>query len=129
MSGWITAQHNPTDAHVLADVRLFAVLGTWMEADIVVATVRNALTQGCERVYLVDNASTDGTVERAVAEGATLARSYATERYDEGLRLDHMNAVVSEVSATEHNDHIWWLFLDADEFPHGPFGMTLLDYL
>lgn len=129
MSGWITAHPNPSDAHVLPGVRLFAVLGTWMEADIVVATIRNALVQGCERVYLVDNGSTDGTVDLAVSEGATLARSFVTERYDEELRLRHMNAVASEVSASESDDHLWWLFLDADEFPHGPFGMTITDYV
>jgi glycosyltransferase involved in cell wall biosynthesis len=129
MTDWITAQPNPSDAHVVPGVRLFAVLGTWMEADIVVATIRNALTQGCERVYLVDNGSTDGTIDVAMSEGAILARSFVTARYDEGLRLQHMNAVVSEASASEGDNHIWWLFLDADEFPHGPFGMTMKDYV
>ena len=36
-----------------------------------------------------------------------------------------MNDVVSEVSESEGEPDIWWLFLDADEFPHGPGGMTL----
>ena len=40
-----------------------------------------------------------------------------------------MNNVVAEVSSAEGDDHIWWLFLDADEFPHGPWGSTLRDYL
>lgn len=100
-----------------------------MEADIVAATIRNAMTQGCERVYLVDNGSLDNTVEIALAEGAVLARSFTTERYDEPLRLRHMNDVVSEVSESEAEQHIWWAFLDADEFPHGPWGMTLQGYL
>ena len=52
-----------------------------------------------------------------------------TEHYDERLRLHYMNKVVSEVSASEGDDHIWWLFLDADEFSHGPWGMSLLEYL
>ena len=129
MSDWIVAEANPVDARTLPRVRLFAILGTWMEADIVAATIRNAVTQGCERVYLVDNGSPDETVAIAVAEGALLARSFTTAQYDEHLRLRHMNDVVAEVSASEPDDHIWWLFLDADEFAHGPWGMTLLDYL
>jgi hypothetical protein len=40
-----------------------------------------------------------------------------------------MNAVVREVSQKEPDRQIWWLFLDADEFHHGPFGMTLSVYL
>lgn len=127
--GWVTAVANPPGARVLPHVRLFAVLGTWMEGDVVAATIRNAVTQGCERVYVVDNASPDDTAEIATAEGAIVARSFRTERYDERLRLRHMNNVVSEISAQEVDPSIWWLFLDADEFPHGPWGMTLRDYL
>ncbi len=129
MSEWITAAPNPCSARVLRDFRMFAVLGTWMEADVVAATVRNALLQGCDRVYVVDNDSPDDTIEVACAEGAILARSFTTERYDEALRLQHMNEIVGELSELEGAEHIWWLFLDADEFPHGPWGMTLRDYL
>ena len=128
-ASWVTALPNPPHPRTLRDIRLFAVLGTWMEADIVSATIRNAFTQGCERVYLVDNESTDGTAEIAQAEGAFLAHSFRTERYDERLRLRFMNDVVADVSSHESDAHLWWLFLDADEFPHGPSGMRLLDYL
>ncbi len=129
MSHWICSVPNPPDPKVLGDVRLFAVIGTWMEEDIIQSTVQNAQTQGCERVFLVDNESTDGTVQAARQAGAILARSFRTERYDETERLRHMNAVVQEVSAAEGDNHLWWLFLDADEFPHGPFGLRLIDYL
>src|SRR5262245_22591009 len=107
MSEWIQTVANPLEPDVLTRVRLFAVLGTWMEADIVADSVRNALTQGCERVYLVDSGSSDGTVEIAVGQGAILAQSFVTEHYDEHLRLRYMNKVVSEVSASETDDHIW----------------------
>ena len=73
MSEWITALPNPRQPDTLPGVRMFAVLGTWMEADVVAATVRNAMTQGCERVYLVDNGSPDDTI--AVALLRPLARS------------------------------------------------------
>lgn len=125
----IDALPNPEQPSALPQVRLFAVLGTWMEADVVEATVRNALVQGCERVYLVDNDSRDETVALACAQGAVLARSFCTDRYNEVLRLRHMNDVVREVSANEPDEFLWWLYIDADEFPHGPRGMTLLDYL
>jgi len=49
-----------------------------MEEDVVEATVRNAFAQGAEAVYLVDNASTDATVARAEAAGATVAEIFAT---------------------------------------------------
>src|SRR5215475_14231166 len=114
----IRAAPNFSDLRKPSRIRLFAILGTWMEEDVVGATVRNAFVQGCERVYLVDNASADNTVASACSEGATLARSFDTDSYDEDLRLRHMNAVVQEVSQTEPHRQIWWLFLDADEFHH-----------
>src|SRR5262249_40927455 len=44
-----------------------------------------------------------------------------------------MNDVVAEVSAEVHrrdgDEHLWWLWLDADEFPHGPSGRTVLEHL
>ena len=110
-------------------MRLFAVLGTWMEEDVVEATVANAFAQGVEAVYLVDNASTDGTVDRAVAAGAVVAESYRTEAYEERIRMLLMNAVVARVSLASDAQHIWWLWLDADEFPEGPEGVTIGDYL
>ena len=72
---------NPPNPRTLPDFRMFAVLGTWMEEDVVAATVCNALAQGCEGVYLVDNGSTDGTVEAALRAGAILGRSFQTDRY------------------------------------------------
>jgi hypothetical protein len=120
---------NPTSPEVLSDCRLFAVLGTWMEEDVVEATVANAFAQGVEAVYLVDNASTDATVARAVAAGAVLAESYRTEVYEERIRMLLMNAVVARVSLASDAGHIWWLWLDADEFPEGPGGTTIADYV
>jgi len=132
-TAWARTEANPRDAEVLDTFRLFAVLGTWCEADVIEATVRNAFAQGCERVYLIDNDSPDDTVERAVAAGAVLAESFATDAYDESLRMKIMNDVVARVSAetasAEDTAHIWWLWLDADEFHHGPHGRTVADYL
>src|SRR5690349_7353949 len=109
MAASITAEPNPANAQVLPGVRLFAILSTWMEADIVEATVRNAFAQGCERVYLVDNDSPDDTIAIAVAAGAILARTVRTERIDLPLLLRHINEVVGKVSASEPDANIWWL--------------------
>jgi hypothetical protein len=122
-------EDNPPDAQVLEEFRFFAILGTWMEADIVEATVRNAFAQGVEAVYVVDNASTDATVERALSAGAILAQSFETDAHDESLRNVLMNAVVARISLASDAPHIWWLWLDADEFPEGPDGLTIAEYL
>lgn len=126
---WSRVEDNGPDAKPLDEFRLFAVLGTWMEADVVAACVDNAKTQGCERVFLVDNDSPDDTVERAVEAGAELARTFTTDHYDEDLRMRLMNDVVAEVSEAQPADHVWWLWLDADEFAHGPGGRTLREHL
>jgi hypothetical protein len=125
----IARQTNPADAELLPEFRLFALLGTWMEEDVVEATVRNAFAQGVEAVYLVDNASTDATVERAQAAGAVLAESFRTDVYQEDLRILLMNAVVARVSLDSGAAHVWWLWLDADEFPEGPEGTAIAEYL
>lgn len=127
---WATVQRpNPRRARPLPELRLFAVLGTWMEADVVGACVRNARTQGCERVFLVDNASPDDTVAEAVAAGAEPVVSYGTARFEERMRADLMNGVVRQVSLASGEPYVWWLYLDADEFPHGPGGRTIRELL
>jgi hypothetical protein len=129
MDGRVECQESPSAPQPLEGFRFFAVLGTWMEEDIVEATVRNAFAQGAEAVYLVDNASTDATVARALSAGATLAESYDTEQYQERVRILLMNAVVARQSQLSGAAHVWWLWLDGDEFPEGPDGMSIAEYL
>ena len=126
---WVVAEEQPESPSRLENFRLFAIVGAWMEEDVIGATVANAFAQGCERVYLVDNDSADGTVREAVAAGAVLAEVFSTERYDEVLRMDIMNRVVRQVSEETGSEHVWWLWLDADEFPHGPRGLTVREFL
>jgi hypothetical protein len=126
---WVVHEDEPAVADRLDDFRLFAIIGAWMEEDVIAATVANAFTQGCERVYLVDNASPDGTVREAVAAGAIHACTFSTPHYDEVLRLKIMNHVVQTASAESGAENIWWLWLDADEFPHGPGGATIRQFL
>jgi hypothetical protein len=127
--GRVLHEPNPADAEVVPDFRFFAVLGTWMEEDVVEATVKNAFAQGVEAVYMVDNASTDATVARAVDAGATLVETFHTNHYEERIRILLMNGVVARMSLASGARHVWWLWLDADEFPEGPEGMTIAEYL
>ena len=126
---WVKHRPNPAEPRLLPRFRLFAVLGTWMEADVVEATVKNAFAQGCDRVFLVDNDSPDDTVATAIDAGAELARAFSMTRHDEDARIRIMNEVVNEVSSADGSKHIWWLWLDADEFPHGPSGQTIREFL
>ena len=126
---WVLQRLNPAMPDVLDDFRLFAIIGTWMEEDVIEATVRNAFAQGCERVFLVDNDSPDDTVARALGAGAELADSFPTSRYEERLRIRLLNETVSRISIGDCSDHIWWLWLDADQFQHGPRGLTIREYL
>jgi hypothetical protein len=129
LPGSTIARPDPSDPEPIPDFRLFAMLGTWMEADVIDACVRNAFAQGCDEVFLVDNASTDETVEVAQRAGATLAVSFSSESYNESMRIGIMNEAVREISQRAGDEHIWWLWLDADEFPQGPGGATIREYL
>jgi Glycosyl transferase family 2 len=124
-SPWVVAESEPDAPDPVSQSKLFAIVGAWMEEDVIAATVSNAIAQGCERVYLVDNDSTDGTRREAQAAGATVAEVFSTTHYDEELRLGIMNRVVNDVSQAEGVDHVWWLWLDADEFPHASGGLTI----
>src|SRR5277367_6805204 len=84
---WARIEDNPPEPDPVEGSRLFAILGTYNESDVVEASVANAFAQGVERVYLVDNASTDDTVARALAAGATLADSFETECIQESVRV------------------------------------------
>jgi hypothetical protein len=115
--------------HPSPGFRFFGIVGTWMEEDIISASVANAFHQGCDKVFLVDNCSSDQTINNAVSSGAILAHSYRTDSYDEPLRIALMNAVMEEVTEQEQAEYTWWLWFDADEFPHGPEGKPLREYL
>ncbi len=110
-------------------VRLFGIVATWLEGDVIEATVHNAFAQGCEQVFIVDNESPDDPVERALAAGAEIARVYQTDYYDEGRRLAEVSGVINALSSQVAAGHVWWLLSDADEFVHGPVGLRVVDYL
>jgi glycosyl transferase family 2 len=119
----------PEHPEPLDDFRFYAIVKCWMEEDIIEATVRNLFTQGVDRVYLVDQSSTDATVERAVSAGATVAEVFDNDVFDQRLVQTLENAVVAKESLRSGADHVWWIYVDPDEFPEGPDGMSLRQYL
>jgi hypothetical protein len=122
-------EDNPTDPSPLDSFLLMAVIKSWMDEDVIGATVQNLKTHGFDAVYLVDNASTDATVANAVKAGAEVSEVYETEAFDGRLVQPLVNAVVARESLRSRADHVWWLLLDSDEFPEGPGGMSLRQYL
>lgn len=126
---WSRAEANPAKPDPLVPVRLFCIVATWCEEDVIEATVQNAFAQGCERVFIVDNASPDDTVERAAAVGAEIACVYHTDYFDDRVKLAKVKGVIDTVSSEVEGDHVWWLLSDADEFVHGPAGLRIVDYL
>lgn len=126
---WSSPEPQPSRPEVIPDVRLNAIIPTWCEVDVIGSTVMNAFTQGCDRVLVVDNASSDDTAQEAKAAGAEIARVYETKFFDDQQKLRQMMDVIDECSSESGADHVWWLLCDADEFPHGPGGLTIHEYV
>lgn len=125
--GWRKAfsSAEPTQRDGSPPPTLYAVVSSWYEADVIGSTVRNCFAQGCSRVYLLDNASPDDTVAVATKAGATVAEVYATDKYDDDLRTQLQNDLVKRVTEAERLPDLWWLTLDADEFPCVAGGTVL----
>lgn len=109
--------------------RLYALIATWHDADIVAAAVKNCYAEGCDRVYVIDNDSPDGTAKAAVAAGAILAESYTTAYFQDVLRVRKMNAIIRDITESEKHDELWWMALDCDEMPRGPGRLTIRQFL
>ncbi|HXQ74942.1 MAG TPA: glycosyltransferase family 2 protein [Acidimicrobiales bacterium] len=125
----VAGEPNPTHPDVIPEFKFFAVIKTWMDEDVVEATVRNATAQGAETVFIVDNGSTDATVARAESAGALLAESYETDVFEGRISQILINAVIARQSLSCRAPFVWWLLLDSDEFPEGPDGLTIKEYL
>jgi glycosyltransferase involved in cell wall biosynthesis len=108
---------------------LNAVVCTWNEEDIIGSTVKHAFAQGCSNVFLVDNASTDDTVNVAVQAGAKLATIFKTDYFDEIQKIAHINTIVKYINEISSEKQIWWMYIDADEFPDINFELHIIDFL
>ena len=108
---------------------LNAVLCVRNEADIIESTVTHAFAQGCAQVFLIDNGSTDDTVAKAIHAGARLADSFTDKYFDETQKISRLNSVVKRYNDQSAEEHLWWLYLDADEFPDVDREGRILDFL
>lgn len=118
-----TSNKQNTDAR---EVVLNAVISTWNDADIIGASVRNCFDQGCSRVFILDNASIDGSVAEALKAGAETGEVYVTNIYDDDLRIRKQNKIIKDITEKQKTREMWWLALDADEFPCRK-GQTIID--
>jgi glycosyltransferase involved in cell wall biosynthesis len=108
---------------------LNAVMCVWNEEDIIASTVKHAFAQGCSNVFIVDNGSTDKTVELAINAGAILADSFESKYFDEMQKIAHCNTVVKKYNEHSNEDYIWWLYIDGHEFPNINCDLLLIDFL
>ncbi len=123
-----TVAGEPEDTHG-EGLPIFAMVCTWMEEDIIFASVRNAFALGAEAVFLLDNGSTDSTVAEAQAAGAEHVLTFKTESFDEHFKYRMINAYIEQLSEQRGLDRIWWLMMDADEFVRAPTGGSLVKFL
>ena len=108
---------------------LNAILCVWNEEDIIGACVANAFAHGCDRVFILDNASTDRTVQRAIRAGAVYHATFATDEFDEIQKTVYINKCVAGITEQLPDETTWWLYLDADEFPDCNTGKTIRETL
>ena len=101
----------------------------WNEEDIIESSIRHLFAQGCSNVFIVDNASTDKTVENAIRAGAILAAQFESKYFDEFHKISYLNSVVKKYNEQIDTEYIWWLYVDADEFPNIDSNLTIFDFL
>ncbi len=95
-------------------VKIYAICLIKNEADVIADCLRHALGF-CDRIFILDNGSTDGTWEivndLAKRHEQIVIEAQITEVFRDGMRSIAYNHHHHELS-----DQDWWLRLDADEF-------------
>jgi glycosyltransferase involved in cell wall biosynthesis len=136
--GWARASNGPDVAVGLVrssasrgtslppdDFRVLAIIPTFNEADVIVPSVGALLDQGVA-VHVVDNWSTDGTVDLVTAafgERVTVER-FPKDGPTDLYQWDEQLARISEVARSAECN--WVISHDADERRHGPWrGLDL----
>jgi glycosyltransferase involved in cell wall biosynthesis len=98
----------------MSGVKIFGICLVKNEDDIIAQTLTFA-TRHCDRIFVLDNGSTDETwniVEGLARENAAIIPFEQTLKpYDDALRAMVYNAVHTELAESD-----WWLILDSDEF-------------
>ena len=106
-----------------------AIMSTFNEEDIIEETVSNLIDQGVD-VYILDNNSTDKTVDRiSKFVGNGLVNIEKVVYYENGKEIYSWSAILerkSELSQTL--DYDWFIHTDADEIRKSPWpGVNLKD--
>lgn len=102
------------------NIPLYAIIGSYNEGDLIYATVRHHFLNGADRVFLIDNNSTDNTRSEAIAAGAEIVDVFFTPEYNEMIRMTKLNDTVFDLSMQSDYDEIWWVMSDVDEFLEAP---------
>ncbi len=102
---------------------IHAVVGVWNEEDIVYALVKHLHAQGVDHVLVIDDESDDATAREAALAGAKVLPMRSTGGYSEAVRTRRFRDAIA--TGTDAGGDMWWLVLDADEFPRGPDGTTV----
>ncbi|MBO2447185.1 glycosyltransferase family 2 protein [Actinomadura barringtoniae] len=105
---------------------IYGLTTVWNEDDVIYATVRNLFLQGVDEVFVVDDESDDDTVTEAKIAGATLIQDASEGTFEEQRRTRRITEFMNDQTATAGRP-VWWIVVDADEFPRGPDGTTIRD--
>jgi glycosyltransferase involved in cell wall biosynthesis len=105
---------------------IYGLTTVWNEDDVIYATVRNLFLEGVDEVFVVDDESDDDTVTEAKAAGATLICDTSEGTFEERRRTRRINEFMNEQTMSAGRP-VWWIVVDADEFPRGPDGTTIRD--
>lgn len=124
VSGWQTFECSRCE--ISQDVPVYALSMAWNEDDVIYATVRNLFIQGVDKVFVVDDGSDDETALEAKAAGATVITDTSDGAFEERRRTDRIAQLIEDHTEAAGGP-VWWIVVDADEFPHGPDGMTIRD--
>ncbi len=98
-------------------VKIYAICLIKNEADVIADCLKHAL-QFCDRIFILDNGSTDGTWE-IVNDLAQHHEQIVIEGQITEVFRDGMRSIIYNNHHQELSDQDWWLRLDADEFVVG----------
>jgi glycosyltransferase involved in cell wall biosynthesis len=110
-------------------MKFYAIMFVWNEEDIIEATIKNIKAQGFDRGYFIDNGSTDRTIEHARKAGGILAHEVDTGFFEESVKLLSINTIIKRINERENDSSIWWMVVDADEFPDTGLGVSIRNFL
>lgn len=107
--------------------KVCALMAVYNEADIILESVSKLLQHGVD-VHLIDNASTDGTVERVQhLVGRGLIDIERLQFFEDGREVYNWTALLKAKEALARRlGYDWYLHVDADEIRLPPWpGLSL----